>query len=110
MTSKRALFMLMVNQKKLRDGWKLTDLNTLERVSIEDCYEIVMEDLDRLEKLEKENQELKQKVNHFEKIIEDIKNMPDCDLKKTLIDIGFKHMIDNCKLKPLTEEKGDTNE
>ena len=49
MTSKRALLMLMVNQKKLKDGWKLTDLNTLERVSIEDCYEIVMEDLEILE-------------------------------------------------------------
>ena len=49
MNSKRALLMLMVNQKKLRDGWKLTDLNTLERVSIEDCYEIVMEDLKILE-------------------------------------------------------------
>lgn len=63
-------------------------------------YEIegkLFDDLDRLEKLEKENQELKQKVNHFEKVIEDIKNMPDCDFKKTLIDIGFKHMFDNCK-------------
>ena len=63
----------------------------------------IEKDLDRLEKLEKENQELKQKVNHFEKVIEDIKNMPDCDFKKTLIDIGFKHMFDNCKLTPLTE-------
>ena len=49
MNSKRALFMLMINQKKLKDGWKLTDLNTLERVSIEDCYEIVMEDLEIVE-------------------------------------------------------------
>ena len=53
MNSKRALFMLMINQKKVRDGFKLVDLNTLEKVSIEDCYEIVEKDLDRLEKLEK---------------------------------------------------------
>ena len=68
-------------------------------------YETIKQDLDRLEKLEKENQELKGKVNHFEKVIEDIKNMPDCDFKKTLIDIGFKHMFDNCKLTPLPEVK-----
>lgn len=41
--------MLMINQKKLKDGWKLTDLNTLERLSIEECYDIVMEDLEILE-------------------------------------------------------------
>ena len=97
MTSKRALLMLMVNQKKLKDGWKLTDLNTLERVSIEECYEIVKEDLDRLEKLEKENQELKEKVNHLNKVIEVMKNPSKLDCT---------HMFDNCKeLKPLTEKK-----
>lgn len=97
MNSKRALFMLMINQKKLRDGWKLTDLNTLERVSIEECYEIVMEDLEKLEKLEQENKELKEQVNHFEKIIEVMKNPSKLDCT---------HMFDNCKeLKPLTEKK-----
>ena len=94
MNSKRALLMLMVNQKKVRDGFKLVDLNTNEKVSIEECYEIVMEDL---EKLEQENKELKEQVNHFEKIIEDIKNLPD------YIGIGFKNMFDNCKLTPLPE-------
>ena len=49
MTSKRALFMLMINQKKVRDGFKLVDLNTLEKVSIEDCYEIVKKDLELLD-------------------------------------------------------------
>ena len=49
MNSKRALLMLMVNQKKVREGFKLVDLNTLEKVSIEDCYEIVMNDLEILE-------------------------------------------------------------
>ena len=53
MTSKRALFMLMINQKKVRDGFKLVDLNTLEKVSIEDCYEIVEKDLELLEILKK---------------------------------------------------------
>ena len=49
MISKRALFMLMINQKKVRDGFKLVDLNTLEKVSIEDCYEIVEKDLELLD-------------------------------------------------------------
>ena len=53
MTSKRALFILMINQKKVRDGFKLVDLNTLEKVSIEDCYEIVMKDLEILEIIKK---------------------------------------------------------
>lgn len=94
MNSKRALLMLMINQKKVRDGFKLVDLNTLEKISIEECYEIVMEDLDRLEKLEQENQELKEQVNHYEKVIETLKNLPNLDCT---------HMFDNCKLKPLTE-------
>ena len=97
MNSKRALFMLMINQKKLKDGWKLTDLNTLESVSIEECYDIVMKDLDRLEKLEQENKELKEQVNHLNKVIEVMKNPSKLDCT---------HMFDNCKeLKPLTEKK-----
>lgn len=97
MNSKRALFMLMINQKKVRDGFKLVDLNTLEKVSIEECYEIVMEDLNRLEKLEKENQELKEQVNHLNKVIEVMQNPSKLDCT---------HMFDNCKkLTPLTEKK-----
>ena len=49
MNSKRALFILMINQREVKDGWKLVDLNTLEKVSIEDCYEIVEKDLEILE-------------------------------------------------------------
>lgn len=65
---------------------------------------IIKKDLYKLKKLKKENQELKEKINHFEKIIEDIKNIPDCDFKNNLLNnIGFKHMFDNCKLTPLPE-------
>ena len=94
MTSKRALLMLMVNQKKVKDGWKMVDLDTNEKVSIEECYEIVMEDL---EKLEQENKELKEQVNHYKKVIEVMQNPSKLDCT---------HMFDNCKeLKPLTEKK-----
>lgn len=92
MNSKRALLMLMVNQKKVRDGFKLVDLNTNEKVSIEECYEIVIEDL---EKLEQENKELKEQVNHYKKVIEVMQNPSKLDCA---------HMFDNCKeLKPLPE-------
>ena len=53
MTSEEALSLLMTNQKKTRDGFKFIDLNTHEKVSIEECYDIVIKDLERLEKLEK---------------------------------------------------------
>ena len=53
MTSKDALYLLMTNQKKGRDGFKFIDLNTHEKVSIEECYDLVIKDLERLEKLEK---------------------------------------------------------
>ena len=53
MTSKEALYLLMTNQKKVRDDFKFVDLNTHEKVSIEECYDIVIKDLERLEKLEK---------------------------------------------------------
>ena len=53
MTSTDALYLLMANQKKVRDDFKFVDLNTHEKVSIEECYDIVIKDLERLEKLEK---------------------------------------------------------
>lgn len=61
----------------------------------------IEKDLDRLEKLEKENQELKGKVNHLKKFIEVMQNPSKLDCT---------HMFDNCKeLKPLTglENKND---
>ena len=49
MTSKEALYLLMTNQKKVRDGFKFINLNTHEKVSIEECYDIVIKDLEVLE-------------------------------------------------------------
>ena len=48
MTSIEALYLLMTNQKKVRDGFTFIDLNTHEKVSIEECYDIVMKDLEVL--------------------------------------------------------------
>lgn len=57
----------------------------------------IEQDLDRLEKLEQENKELKEQVNHFEKVIEVMQNPSKLDCT---------HMFDNCKkLTPLTEKK-----
>ena len=53
MNSKEALYLLMANQKKVRDGFKFIDLNTHEKVSIEECYDIIMKDLERLETYDK---------------------------------------------------------
>ena len=49
MTSKEALYLLMTNQKKVRDGFKFIDLNTHEKVSIEECYDIIIKDLEVLD-------------------------------------------------------------
>ena len=48
MTSEEALYLLMTNQKKVRDGFTFIDLNTHEKVSIEECYDIVIKDLEVL--------------------------------------------------------------
>ena len=53
MTSTEALYLLMTNQKKVKDDFKFIDLNTHEKVSVEECYDLVIKDLERLEKLEK---------------------------------------------------------
>ena len=97
MNSKRALSILMINQREVKNGWKMVDLKTNEEVSIDDCCDIVIKDLNRLEKLEQENQELKEQVNHLNKVIEVMKNPSKLDCT---------HMFDNCKeLKSLTEKK-----
>ena len=53
MTSEEALYLLMINQKKVRDGFKFIDLNTHEKVSIEECYDIIIKDLEVLDILKK---------------------------------------------------------
>ena len=53
MNSKEALYLLMTNQKNVRDDFKFIDLNTHEKVSIEECYDIVKKDLEMLEILKK---------------------------------------------------------
>ena len=49
MNGKEALYLLMANQKKVRDDFKFIDLNTHEKVSIEECYDIVIKDLEVLD-------------------------------------------------------------
>ena len=71
----------------------------------------VEKDLDRLEKLEKENQELKEKVNHLQKFIEKYEKIPGMATTLRLLHNDFKHMFDNdfkdmfvnCKLTPLPD-------
>ena len=53
MTSEEALYLLMTNQKKVRDDFTFINLNTHEKVSIEECYDIVIKDLEILEILKK---------------------------------------------------------
>ncbi len=68
MNSKRALLMLMVNQKKVRDGFKFIDLNTHEKVSIEECYNIIIKDLEMLKILKKHYDK------DFNKVKEELEN------------------------------------
>ena len=53
MTSNEALYLLMTNQKKVRDDFTFINLNTHEKVSIEECYDIVIKDLEILEIIKK---------------------------------------------------------
>ena len=62
MTSKDALYLLMANQKKVRDDFKFIDLNTHEKVSIEECYDIIIKDLEILECFKKID---KKELNDF---------------------------------------------
>ena len=49
MNSEEALYLLMTNQKKVRDDFTFINLNTHEKVSIEECYDIVIKDLEVLD-------------------------------------------------------------
>lgn len=71
----------------------------------------IEKDLDRLEKLEKENQELKGKVNYLKKFIEKYEKIPGMATTLRLLHNDFKHMFDNnfkdmfvnCNLTPLPD-------
>ena len=85
--------------KDLYDLWVNLVCRTIEK------------DLDRLEKLEKENQELKGKVNYLEKFIEKYEKIPGMATTLRLLHNDFKHMFDNdfkdmftnCKLTSLPD-------
>ena len=85
--------------KDLYDLWVNLVCRTIEK------------DLDRLEKLEKENQELKEKVNYLKKFIEKYEKIPGMATTLRLLHNDFKHMFDNdfkdmfvnCKLTPLPD-------
>lgn len=85
--------------KDLYDLWVNLVCRTIEK------------DLDRLEKLEKENQELKGKVNSLKKSIKKYEKIPGMATTLRLLHNDFKHMFDNdfkdmfvnCKLTPLPE-------
>ena len=62
MNSKEALYLLMTNQKKVRDDFTFINLNTHEKVSIEECYDIVIKDLEILECFKKID---KKELNDF---------------------------------------------
>ena len=49
MNSKEALYNLITNQKKIRDGYKFVNLKTLETATVEDCYDTIMRDLEVLD-------------------------------------------------------------
>ena len=67
MTSTEALYLLMTNQKNVRDDFKFVNLNTHEKVSIEECYDIVKKDLEMLEILKKHYTKDFEKVKDFYK-------------------------------------------
>ena len=62
MTSNEALHLLMTNQKKVRDDFTFINLNTHEKVSIEECYDIVIKDLEILKCFKKID---KKELNDF---------------------------------------------
>ena len=55
MKSKDCLNLLMSNQKKVKNGFEFINLKTKERATIEDCYEIIIKDLEILKILKNKN-------------------------------------------------------
>ena len=62
MEGKEALEKLYFDNKDLKVDITLNDFKVCE------IYNTIKQDLDRLEKLEKENQVLREKVNHFKNV------------------------------------------
>lgn len=58
MISRDALYFLITNQKKFRDGFKFVNLKTHETATVEDCYDTIMRDLEVLEILKKHSTRL----------------------------------------------------
>lgn len=88
------------------------DIDTdLYNLWVELACRTIEKDLDRLEKLKKENQELKGKVNYLNKFIEKYEKIPGMATTLRLLYNDFKHMFDNdfkdmfvnCKLTPLPD-------
>ena len=85
--------------KDLYDLWVNLVCRTIEK------------DLDRLGKVEKENQELREKVDYLKKFIEKYEKIPGIATTLRLLHNDFKHMFDNdfkdmfvnCKLTPLPD-------
>ena len=94
MTSDEALCLLMINQKKVRDGFTFINLNTHEKVSIEECYDIVIKDLEILECFRKiPKQDLKEFIEYqirYEKNLNTWLEACNCDLGK---EEPTKHLI-----------------
>ena len=115
-----------------KEELKLTSKEALERLEMvlnwsgdididKDLYDLwvnlvcrtIEKDLDRLEKLEKENQELKGKVNSLKKFIEKYEKIPGMATTLRLLHNDFKYMFDNdfknmfvnCKLTSLPDVK-----
>ena len=85
--------------KDLYDLWVNLVCRTIEK------------DLDRLGKVEKENQELREKVDYLKKFTEKYEKIPGIATTLRLLHNDFKHMFDNdfkdmfvnCKLTPLPD-------
>lgn len=69
MTSKDALYFLITNQKKFRDGFKFVNLKTHETATVEDCYDTIMRDLEVLEILKKCNFDIDYEDGYDDKFI-----------------------------------------
>lgn len=94
MKSKDCLDLLMFNQKKVKNGFEFINLKTKERLSIDDCYEIIIKDLEILECFRKiPKQDLKNFIDvqiRYEINLNSWLKSCNCDLEKEEL---IKHLI-----------------